>query len=172
MRSMRRFLVLAGAILALSAGASTATASSTPHPVHMTKDCSSYNGVAPTYCVIRESDLAVVPKGTKVWYTGPVLTNTSFLSSNVLLDPENGSTATGYCIFETRTSTGLCTFWKGTGVLTGFTAVIDVSIDASGLWKFDGTYYFANVDDVAPEVAPSTEDVSTFILVSQDERPR
>ncbi len=172
MRSMRSFLVIAGAILALSVGAPAASASSTPHPVHMTKDCSSYNGVAPTYCVIKESDLDVVPKGTKVWYTGPVLTNAYFLSSNVMLDPQNGSTATGYCIFETRTSTGLCTFWKGTGALTGFTAVIDVSIDAAGLWNFDGTYYFANVDEVAPNAALSAEDVSTFILVSQDERPR
>lgn len=172
MRSMRILIVLAGAILSISIGASTASATATPHQLHITKDCSHNNGIAPTYCVIIGSNVAVLPTGTKVWYTGPVLTDTLFLSSNVVLDPENGSTATGYCIFETRTSAGLCTFWKGTGALTGFTAVIDVSIDTAGLWHFDGTYYFASVDDVAPNVAPSTEDLSTSILVSQDERPR
>ena len=77
-------------------------------------------------CTIAESDLAAVPVGTKVWYLGPVLTNSYFLSSNISLEAVGG-TATGYCIFVSKPSTGICTFWTGTGTLARFTAVLDVT---------------------------------------------
>ena len=172
MRSMRNVFVIAGAVLTLCFSASTASATSTPRPLHMVKDCSTYNGVAPTYCTIKMSNLPEVPIGTKIWYTGPVLTNNLFLSSNVTLEPGAGDSATGYCIFETKSSMGLCTFWKGTGRLGGFTAVIDVSIDTAGLWHFDGEYYYGDVEEVTPEATPIPIDPTVFVLVSQDERPR
>lgn len=172
MRPMRSALAVAGVILALGVCAPSVSATSSPHAIHMIKDCSEFNAVAPTYCTIKTSDLAAIPPGTKVWYTGPVVANSYFLSSNVTLDDENGSTSTGYCIFETKptvaASVGLCTFWAGTGSLAGFTAVLDVTIDEAGAWHWDGTYYFSD------EVKGPTEPIngSAIVLISQDGRPR
>jgi len=145
MRAPRGIIVIASAVLAFGALAPAASAASTPNPLHITKDCSSYTGDAPSFCKIAVSNLDAVPPGSKVWYLGPVLTNSYFLSSNVRLDDDKGDTATGYCIFQAKTSIGLCTFWAGTGKLVGFTAIADVTIDGQGLWHLDGTYYFEDV---------------------------
>jgi hypothetical protein len=145
--------LIVGAILILVALPSGVAAASSPQELHVTKDCSTNNGVAPTYCTITVSNVTAIPPGTKVWYLGPVLTNSYFLSSNVRLDDDHGDTATGYCIFQAKTSFGLCTFWAGTGSLTGFTSVVDVTIDADGLWHYDGQYYF---DDAARPPDTST----------------
>ncbi len=142
MRSARRILVFAIAITALMASAISVSASSSPHALHMTKDCSANTGIAPTYCTVKASSLKAIPPRAKVWYLGPVLTDAYFLSSNIKIDAWHGNTATGYCQVDARESTGICTFWKGTGTLTGFHAVLQVSIDDKGLWHWDGTYYF------------------------------
>lgn len=144
MHAIRIVVVLACAVAALGALAPPVLAASNPIPIHIVKDCSMYDGEVPSLCRISESDMAALPPGTNIWYKGPVLTNTTFLSSNVLIDAGNNSTATGYCIFDARAtaSTGLCTFWSGTGNLTGFTAIFHVSIDAQHLWHLDGVYYF------------------------------
>ena len=167
MRSIRITLV-AGALLASALAAPSASANSTPIPVHLLKDCSAFDGVAPTYCTISDSDAVAIPIGTKVIYLGPVLSNLSFLSSNVRLEAADGSSATGYCIFNGRSSLGLCTFWEGSGALTGFTAILDVTIDADKLWHLDGVYYFA--DDAKPVSA--TAEATPWVVVAHDGRPR
>ena len=143
MRPGRTTILVLGAILAFGIRASAVSATSAPHEAHLTKDCSTYDGVVPSLCTISATDLAVIPVGAKVWYLGPVLTNSYFLSSNVSVDAGNGNKATGYCIFEAKESVGLCTF-EGTGSLAGFTGVFNVTIDAQGLWHLDGTYYFSD----------------------------
>ena len=145
MRSFRMLVVLASTILAVTILAPATFAAPAAHEIHLVKDCSTYNGDNPSLCTISASDLGAIPVGTKVWYRGPVLTNVYFLSSNVTLEEDNGSAATGYCIFDARAaeSTGLCTFWTGTGDLTGFTAILHVTIDDLGEWHLDGEYYFA-----------------------------
>jgi hypothetical protein len=146
MRPARSAVLVLCAILALGIRASVVSATSTPHPVHILKDCSTFDGRPPSLCTITASDLGAIPVGTKVWYQGPVLTNSYFLSSDVSLEAVGG-TATGYCIFVSKPSTGICTFWKGTGTLARFTAVLDVTRDAAGLWHWDGIYYFADPSD-------------------------
>jgi hypothetical protein len=144
MRRFRIIVVLAWTVAALGALAPAVSAASNPIPIHLVKDCSTFDGEIPSLCLISGSDMAAVPPGTKVWYQGPVLSNTTFLSSNVRLDAGNHSTATGYCMFDARATAlaGLCTFWAGTGDLTGFTAIFHVTVDAQGLWHLDGVYYF------------------------------
>jgi hypothetical protein len=142
MRSARRFLVVAGVVIALTVPAISVSASSSPHALHLTKDCATNTGIAPTYCTVAASNLRAIPVHAKVWYLGPVLSNAYFLSSNIKIDAWHGNTATGYCQVDAHISTGICTFWKGTGTLTGFHAVLQVTIDAKGLWHWDGTYYF------------------------------
>lgn len=112
-------------------------------PIHLVKDCSMFTGEIPSYCSISSSDYAPIPVGAKVNYLGPLLINPHFLSSNVVIDDARGSTATGFCSFDARPGEerGLCTFWGGTGALAGFTAIFEVSIDATGLWRLDGESY-------------------------------
>lgn len=168
MRPMRMVLGIAGAILALGMPAPTVWAASAPIPLHVTKDCSAYTGVTPSYCTITVSNVAAIPPDSRIRYEGPVLTNAYFLSSNVTLEGGTGSSATGYCIFQARTSKGLCTFWEGRGKLAGFTAVVDVTIDAAGLWHFDGMYYFS--DEPRPPDT-STADTARVRVHRASQRP-
>jgi hypothetical protein len=168
MRSIRVSLLVAGATLALTLGVPTVSASSTPHELHLIKDCSTFNAVAPTYCSIGTSDFVAIPIGTKVWYTGPIVNDTYFLSSNVTLDAGDGNTATGYCILKTKTAVGLCTFWEGVGTLAGFHAIIDVSVDAAGAWLWDGTYYISD----AVAAMPKLDGVTNIVIDVHDGRPR
>ena len=141
MRSLSKVILFA-AIVAVGLGVPAVSATTTAHPIHLVKDCSTHDGVAPTFCTVSASDVDAISVGTKVWYLGPVLTNSYFLSSNVRLDDDRRNTATGYCIFQSKTAVGLCTFWEGTGRLTGFVAIFDITIDEVGLWHMDGSYYF------------------------------
>ncbi|MES2209587.1 MAG: hypothetical protein V4515_05305 [Chloroflexota bacterium] len=173
MRSRRTVLlvasaILANAILVLGVLVPTASANSTPSPLHLVKNCGTFNGGPSSYCTITVSDLDVLPPGTRILYTGPILDNTYFLSSNVTADAGPGGTATGYCIFDGKTSTGLCTFWAGTGSLAGFNAIVDVTVDALGLFHLDGMYYFA---DPATPPDTSTEDVVRVPLTRVSQRP-
>ena len=121
-------------------------------PVHLLKDCSKFTGEIPSYCSISSSDYAPIPVGAKVSYLGPLLINPHFLSSNVVIDDARGSTADGFCSFDARPTEGrgLCTFWRGTGALAGFTAIFIVTIDATGQWHLDGESY-----GTAPSPMPS-----------------
>jgi hypothetical protein len=135
---LRACAAVVATILALTWVAPVALADDPMSPIHLVKDCSPFDGNVPSLCTISASDLPAIPVGSSVWYTGPVLTSSYFLSSFVTLDDANGSMATGYCIFDARASqdqTGLCTFWAGTGNLAEFTAILKVTIDptASGI---------------------------------------
>jgi hypothetical protein len=146
-RFVRTMTIVAGAILALTVSTlwvSTpgASASSTLHELHIAKNCSTDTGIPPTFCTIAASNFRALPVHAKVWYLGPVLSNAYFLSSNIKIDAWHGNTTTGYCQVDARDSSGICTFWKGTGTLTGFHAVLHVTIDSKGLWHWDGSYYF------------------------------
>ena len=150
MRSVRLLVLLGGTLMALVGLAPPASAAAPTFPIHLVKDCSTFTGTTPSFCVVSSSEFPDIPVGSKVWYLGPILQDTLFLSSNVLLDTGHGSTATGYCINEARPegdprSTGMCSFWDGTGDLAGFHAVVDVSIDASQEFHWDGVYYYPNV---------------------------
>lgn len=141
MHSIRRFLMIAGTVLAFTILA-PAVSASTPHALSLTKDCSKFTGAVPSYCTVTTSNLAAIPVGARIWYYGPVLSSTVFLSSTIVVDDGHHNTATGYCNLDARSGIGLCILWKGTGALTGFHAIVNVSVDAAGLWHYDGRYYF------------------------------
>lgn len=148
MHSVRIVSVLGAIVVALVGLAPGAAAAAPTLPLHLVKDCSTFLGTTPSFCVVSSSEFPDIPVGSKVWYLGPVLQDTLFLSSNVLLDTGHGSTANGYCINaaqplgDANATTGLCSFWDGTGDLAGFHALVDVSIDASQEFHWDGVYYF------------------------------
>ena len=137
---MSRLLILsAGAILALNAAASAAPAM---EPLKITKECSEYSGETPSFCTITESNLAAIPKGTKIFYYGPVTGSPLFTSSAALLAVGPNDSAVGYCVvYDTATPPlGTCAFHAGSGTLAGFQAIVKVTVDDKQLWHWEGGY--------------------------------
>jgi hypothetical protein len=147
MRSFHRLVVVAGTIVALTTALSVFVPSalaSTTHTLAIVKDCSgTMTGKVGEYCTVTSSNVPAIPKGTKVVYSGPVISSSVFLSSNVTIKANSVNTATGYCMVDLRSGVGMCTFWKGTGTLAGFHAVIHGSYGSATAYHWDGFYYVA-----------------------------
>jgi hypothetical protein len=144
MHSARKLLAVAGTIVVLAVviPLTSASASTALQPIHITKECSGFTGSAGSFCTITGSDLSAIPVGTKVYYRGPVISDPNFLSSRVVAKGRHGSRAYGYCSAIYSPYHGVCTFWRGTGSLKGFHASVDVTLDDSGVFHWDGTYLF------------------------------
>jgi hypothetical protein len=142
MRVVRRLFAVAGTIVLLTVFAGSASAGTALQPLHITKDCSQFTGNIPSFCTITGSNVGAIPVGIKVFYNGPVLTDPNFMSSDVVIKAGHGNRAHGYCMVKFPSFVGICTFWKGTGTLAGFHASVDVTVDSTGLWHWDGTYVF------------------------------
>ena len=140
MHSIHRIVVVAGTIVALTAALAVFAPSvlaSSRHTLTIVKNCSgTMTGKVGEYCTVP-----AIPKGTKVVYTGPVVGSAVFLSSNVTIRASASNSATGYCMVDLHTGVGMCTFWKGTGTLTGFHAVIHGSSASPTAYDWDGFYY-------------------------------
>jgi hypothetical protein len=146
MRSLRRLLVVGATIVALTAGLTVSVpsvlASSTTHTLTIVKNCSgTMTGKVGEYCTVTSSNVPAIPKGTRVVYYGPVISSSVFLSSKVIIRASPSNTATGYCMVDLHTGVGMCTFWKGTGTLAGFHAVIHGSSESPTAYHWDGFYY-------------------------------
>jgi hypothetical protein len=139
MRSIRRlalFVTVVGALMTFA----PAVEASIPHNLTFIKDCSQFSGTVPSYCTITDSNVAAIPPGTKVWYYGPVISSSVLTSSNVTIKTA-GNTASGYCQVDNRTGDGMCTFWKGTGTLAGFHAIVVVSAASDVSFNWVGRYW-------------------------------
>ena len=106
MRSRQCFLVIAATVIACFGLPKVAAAASAPTAAHLVKDCGTFDGAPPSFCTITVSDLEALPPGSKIVYLGPVLDNAYFLSSNVVADAGSNGKATGYCVFNGKTSSG------------------------------------------------------------------
>src|SRR6516225_3478267 len=96
MRSVRSLLAVA--ILAFGVIAQAASAADKMKPLNISEECSQYTGGTPSFCTIKESNLDLIPAGTKVFYYGPVTSSPLFTSSSAVLAVGPGNTAVGYCI--------------------------------------------------------------------------
>jgi hypothetical protein len=131
-----------GIIFALAVLTSPAWAASAFKPLTLSKECSKFSGKIPSYCTITNSNLGAIPVGTKVFYYGPVINDDAFLSSTVVLDAGNGNTAIGFCSVDSGSKPvlGMCSFSSGSGSLTGFEAIVKVTVDGNELWHWNGSY--------------------------------
>jgi len=147
MHATHRLFAVAGTIVALTTALtvsvpSVLAASSTTHTLTIVKNCSgTMTGKAGEYCTVTASNVSAIPKGTRVVYYGPVISSSVFLSSTVVIKAGPKNTATGYCMVDLHTGIGMCTFWKGTGTLAGFHAVIHGSSESPTAYHWDGFYY-------------------------------
>lgn len=133
---MRTLSILSiGIVLALS---SAAFAAPEMQPLKIAKECSQYSGEAPSFCTVTESNIAAIPKGTKIFYYGPVTSSPLFSSSNVVL----AVGPVGYCVvYDTaQPPLGLCAFHAGSGALAGFQAIAKVTVDEKQVWHWEGGY--------------------------------
>lgn len=135
----RLFILLAGAILALTSVASAAPAT---QPLKISKECSQYTGDTPSFCTITELNVATMPAGTKIFYYGPVTGSPLFTSSTAVIAVGNGDSAVGYCVVYDTASPplGTCAFHAGSGTLAGFQAIVTVTVDDKQIWHWDGGY--------------------------------
>lgn len=148
MRSMRRLLVVAAAILSLTALAPSVSAAPRSGDLHVTKECSAYTGTAGGYCTITSSNLAAIAVGSRVIYEQALTYPT--LDTDIVLDlPGPGNNmAFGHVHLDLLTGLGAVTFTGGTGKFTWFNASVAVTpnpAEAFG-WSWDGTYAFAPAD--------------------------
>jgi hypothetical protein len=146
MRSVRRLIVVAGTIGALTFLVPTVSASSPLGEVHLTKTCPTFETTAT--CTVQTVTAGPIPVGTVASYGGPLFSPA--ISSAVVLTTLDGSTANGHCTLVWRPELsgqngfGTCTFVSGTGSLAGFHANLKITDHPDTLvTNWDGTYFFA-----------------------------
>ena len=137
---MRRSFVLV--LIIAVAGAVATAGSATPRSgaLHVTKECSQYNGTVGSFCTITSSSINTIDAGMRVVYLAAPANGR--LNADVVLSFEHGSAAYGHVALDLATRTGTVTFSGGTGRFAGFEAAAAVSVSAGGVWHWDGTYNF------------------------------
>ena len=143
-------LLVAGIVtLSLSTGVPSVAASPDRKqgPLHVTKECSAYTGLAGQFCTFTSSNLAAIKVGSKIFYDQAAGTPAGLLDSNVVIDAGDGNRAFGRCTLVLSTHVGLCTFSDGTGDFAGFHARVDVAPVGLPNFSWDGTYSFTPEND-------------------------
>jgi hypothetical protein len=155
-KTSRRFagliavLVLATGITAASALAVASQAGNSPQSgaLHVTKECSQYNGSAGSFCTITSSNIEAIKPGMRVIYLQPL--GRGVLDSDLMLSPGGRSAAFGHVVLDLATAQGRVTFSGGSGTFRGFRADVAASRDASGVWHWDGTYSISGFSFTQP----------------------
>jgi hypothetical protein len=138
---MKRTLIIGFALAAVGLVATASAAGDRPaqgRALHVTKECSEYDGTVGSFCTITSSNVAAIEPGMKVVYlAAPV---NGILDSDIALSFGNGGAALGHVLLNFKTAQGHVTFSVGTGRFRGFRAEADVSVDPAGIWHWDGLY--------------------------------
>jgi len=141
-------LVASFLVLTLSLASASDSASVGRHrKLQVIKDCSAKTAEPGSFCTITSSNVPEIVVGAKVFYFQSPVPSTGLQDSNVVLDAGEANRAVGRCTLDLVTRIALCTFWAGTGTLSGFHAHIDGSpgSDATN-YHWDGTYRFTRRD--------------------------
>jgi hypothetical protein len=108
---------------------------SSPKDFHLVKTCAS-----DFLCTVQSSSFKAIPPGTDITYLYGSDPSLAYPTIAV----KNGST-TGVCDWNQPGTTvlAICTFGTGTGRLSQFNLVVDVTTNADqSIWYWDGTYSF------------------------------
>ena len=142
MRSVRSLAAVAATLLALTVLVPSASAAS-PKAFHLDKTCAADSSEPLGYvCTIQHSDFKWFPAGTEVHYTSQ---NQAGDVVQATMPIKNGST-NGACVWSSPVN-AVCTFSPGSGRLTQFHLVVDVTANADqSIWYWDGTYWFGGGD--------------------------
>jgi hypothetical protein len=144
MLSLKRTLAITGAFVALGALAPVASAG-TEHDFYLDKTCAEDASEPLGFvCTVQHSDFKWIPPGTEIHYDAiPGLDPNEVQAATITVS--NGST-TGICDWRNPAGAVLatCTFGAGSGRLTQFHLVVDVTTDPSDVWYWNGSYWFGN----------------------------
>ena len=112
--------------------------------LHVTMECSEFDGTNGTFCTITSSNLAAIEVDSRVIYA--TVNGFGDLDSDVVLDlPGPGNNAAfGHCTLNASVSR--CTFSGGTGKFTHFRATVAVSYLGGPNYGWEGTYSFSPQD--------------------------
>ena len=136
----RMILVMAALILVLAALAPGVAASPRRGDLHVAKECSEYSGQAGSFCTFTWSNIKAIQPGDRIVYARAA--GIGSLDTDVRIVAGPGNVARGHCTLVFASLPGRCTFSGGTGKFTHFRASAAVSLDATGLWHWNGTYSF------------------------------
>ena len=142
---MKRILVL---VLAVGVAAIVATAvsakSTRSGALHVTKECSQYDGSAGAFCTITSSNIPEIKAGSKVVYASAAGDPTpGLLDSDLVIDGPGNNDAYGHVVLDLTTFTGVVTLSGGTGEFRWFHGSVAVSPLGWPNFAWDGTYSFS-----------------------------
>ena len=132
--------MIAATTLLVAGLAPAAAASPRSGELHVTKECSEYTLEAGSFCTFVSSNIKAIERGNRIVYAQAA--GADSLDADVVIVARPGNRAAGHCTLVFASLPGQCTFWGGTGIFTHFRASVAVSVDAAGLWHWDGTYSF------------------------------
>ena len=138
--------VAAGA-LAVAGSADDGRSSPRSGELHVTKDCTGYEGLAGQHCTIKTSSLPAIKRGSKVIYASAADPNTGQLNSDLIIDGPGNNDAYGHVVLDLATFTGTVTLSGGTGKFCRFQARVAVTPLGWPDFAWDGTYTFGRSDD-------------------------
>jgi len=134
-----RLMAAGSAIVLALTIAATGVSARSGAGFHLDKTCAGDSSEPLGYvCTIQHADFKWFPAGTKVHYisqneAGDVVQATIWI--------KNGSTD-GSCVWSSPVN-AVCTFGPGTGRLSQFHMVVNVTANADqSIWYWDGTYWF------------------------------
>jgi len=137
--------ILAGAFA--FAGLAPASASPRTGDLHIEKNCSGFDFSAGSFCTITDSNLKMIPIGSKVIYLEALGDGATVLDTDIVLDTGPGNKAFGHVDLDLLTGYGTVTFFDGTGQFRHFHAAsVDVVPRGFPIWAWDGEYSFSPHD--------------------------
>jgi hypothetical protein len=143
---MKRSLILfvAIAVAAVVAGAGSAEATTRSGALHVTKECSAYDGQAGSFCTITSSSIPQIKVGSRVVYASAVDATLRVLDSDLMIDGPGTNDAFGHVELDLMTLSGVVTFWGGTGEFAHFRAgPLVVACPAFPACSWDGPFGFS-----------------------------
>jgi hypothetical protein len=140
---MRRTLALVLAVAATGIVATAGSATPRSGALHVTKECSQYDGDAGDFCTITTSNINTIKPGSNVIYASAAGDPTpGVLDSDLVVDGPGNNNAHGHVVLDLATLTGIVTLSGGSGAFRGFQASVDVSLLGWPDFAWDGTYNF------------------------------
>ena len=95
--------------------------------LHVTKECSEYNGTVGSFCTITSSNISAIKRGMRVVYLQTP--GDGVLDSDIVLSSGHGPAAFGHVVLDLSTAQGRVTISGGNAKFRGFQADVVVSVD-------------------------------------------